>query len=391
MQSKSSSLSGLAFGSAADSDLIVAYQSHQDALRFLSASLAQPNGTALLLGPTGSGKSTIIGEQVAWSSRNTAVARVDGVHLTPRQLLSAMLSQFDVAYGTQQDDQLLQLLNNFATQQTKLGRTPILVIDDADRASPSALRLLNWLAALDVQGSNALRIILTGKEGLKRLLQSESMRGFYRRHPGTYSLNPMSIQETMIYLRTRFIAAGGEHSENVFSFEICEKLHELSGGWPGLLNTRAIAVLDHMAELRSARRVPRIVVSKNGETVASYELTEKQYVIGRTDLADIVIEDSYVSKMHAMLQVYSNAVVLLDLNSTNGTTVNSRITMKKVLRNNDILALGHYRLKVENLPAINAEMDARIKSTDTITMQNLEDFRRERARRTLKALKHREV
>ncbi len=391
MQSNSSSLAKQAFGKSADSGLIVAYQSHQDALRFLSSALGQENGAALLLGPTGSGRSTIIAEQIAWSSREAAVAMIDGANLKPRHLLTSMLSQFDVPYAAQQDDQLLQLLNNFLTQQTRGGHTPILFVDNADRSTPSALRLLNWLAALDVRGSYALRIILTGKERLTTLLRSDGMRSFNRRHPGTYSLNPLSVRESIIYLRTRLIAAGGEQSENVFPVEVCEKMHELSGGWPGAMNKRAIEVMEHIEELKSARPTARITISKDGQVLGSHDLTDKQYVIGRTELADIVIDDSYVSKMHAMLQVYSNAVVLLDLNSTNGTTVNSKTVLKAVLRNDDIISLGHYRLKIENVPAIDAEMDARIKGTDTMTMQNLEDMRRTRARRTIKALKHRDV
>ena len=390
MPSTNSSLANQAFGDLAARGLIVAYQSHQDALRFLSSSLGQPNGVALLQGPSGSGKSTIVKEQSAWSARAVAVADIDGAHLTPRQLLTGMLTQFAVPYSSQEDDQLLQLLNNFLTQQTRSGRTPVLIIDNADRATPSALRLLNWLAALDARGSYALRMILTGKEKLALLLKSDSMRNLTRRHPGTYTLNPLSAQEAMIYLRTRLIAAGGEQIEQVFPIELCEKLHELSGGWPGALNALAISVMQQMTELETARRVPRIIVSKNGKTLSHYELTEKQYVIGRTELADIVIKDTYVSKMHALLQVYSNAVLLLDLNSTNGTTVNSQTTLKSVLRNDDVIMLGHYRLKVENLPEIDAEMDARIKGTDTITMQNLEDMRRVRARRTIKALKGRQ-
>ena len=381
-------LSSKAFGESADAGLIVAYQSHQDALRFLSAELGHANGIALLQGPKGSGKTTIVSEQQGWSSHDAAVALVDGANLTPRRLVTSVLSQFNVPSVSQDDQQLLQQLNNFLMQQARTAKVPVLIVDNADRATESALRLLNWLAALDVRGNYALRIILTAKERLSAMLRNPSMRGIARRNPASYSLNPLTAQETMIYLRTRLIAAGGERSEKVFPIEVCEKLRELSRGWPGLLNERAIEAMDRMEELRSARSVPRIRVTRDGEQVAEYELTEKQYVIGRTDLADIVIGDTYVSKLHAMLQVYSNAIVLLDLNSTNGTTVNSRITQKTILRNNDIISLGRYRLKIENVPAISAEMDARIRASDTITMQTLDDIRRTRARHTIKALKN---
>jgi type II secretory pathway predicted ATPase ExeA len=382
-------LSRKAFGDLADAGLIVAYQSHQDALRFLSAELSQANGIALLQGPKGAGKTTIVNEQLSWSSQDAAVALVEGANLSPRRLVSSMLSQFKVPSTSQDDQQLLQQLNNFLMQQTRTSKVPVLIIDNIERATESALQLLNWLAALDVRGKYALRIILTGKEKLSSMLRIPSMRGVARRNPAFYTLNPLTAQETMIYLRTRLIAAGGERSEKVFPIEVCEKLRELAHGWPGAINERAIEVMERMAELRSTRSTPRIVVTRDGENVAEYELTEKQYVIGRAELADIVISDTYVSKMHAMLQVYSNAVVLIDLNSTNGTTVNSKIAQKTILRSNDIISLGHYRLKLENAPAISPEMDARIKASDTVTMQTLDDIRRTRARRTIKALKNR--
>ena len=388
MQELSSSLVSHAFGEHADPGLIVAYQSHQDALRFLAAALGQANGVAVLQGPAGSGKTTIINEQQTWSSRDSAVALLDGIHLTPRRLLASMLSQYGVPTTSQFDDQLLQELNNFLKQQMRSKRAPVLMIDNADRATPSALRLLNWLAALETRGNYSLRIVLNGKERLSTLLRDDSMRGLARRHPATYSLNPLTTQEAMIYLRTRLIAAGGERSEKVFPVKMCEKIHELSGGWPGSLNKRAIEVMERMTELRSARPIPHVTVSRDGLTVAEFELTERQYIIGRTELADIVVEDTYVSKMHAMLQIYSNAIVLLDLNSTNGTTVNSKVVEKTILRTDDIISLGRYRLKIDNAPAINAAMDERIKASDTMTMRNLVDVRRARAKRTIKALKH---
>jgi len=388
MHAHDPSLGSKAFGSHADSGLIVAYQSHQDALRFLSSALSQVNGVALLQGPKGSGKTTIVTEQRSWSSRDAAVAFMDGTRLTPRQLLSGMLSQFEVRTASQNDEQLLQMLNKFLTEQTRKAYAPVLIIDNADLATSSALRLLNWLAALDFRGNYALRIVLTGKERLSALVRNKSMRSLARRHPAVYSVNPLTPQETMIYLRTRLIAAGGERSEKVFPIDVCEKLRELSCGWPGSLNERAMEVLERMIELRSARSVPRVIVTLDGQVVAEHVLTEKQYIIGRTSLADIVVEDAYVSKVHAMVQVYANAVVLLDLNSTNGTTVNSTVVQKTILRNNDIISLGRYRIKIENVPAISAEMDEKITESDTLTMQNLTDMRRSRARRIVTALKH---
>lgn len=384
-----SSLAIKAFGKLANPRLIVAYESHQEAMRFLSSSLAQPNGIALLQGSPGSGKSTIVREQAGWMAQEAAVALVEGTHMSPRELLTAMLNQFGIETVTDQEDLLLQMVNNFASRKTLEGAAPVLIIDDADRSMPSTMRLVNWLAALEVHDRYSLRIVLTGKDKLSSLVQNDSLRRLARRHPAAYTLNPLTRQEALIYLRTRLIAAGGERSERVFPIDVCDELHERSRGWPGALNECAMAVMDRMKELRSARPIPRIIVTRDGETVAEYDLKKKkQYIIGRTDLSDIVVKDSYVSKLHAMLKVYANAVVLLDLNSTNGTTVNSRVVEKTILKNNDIISLGRHRLKLENAPAISAEMAEKIEAADTMVLRSLDDLRRSRARRTIVALKH---
>jgi type II secretory pathway predicted ATPase ExeA len=388
MRKNESTIVDKAFGEGADTSVIVAYQSHQDALRFLAEALAQSNGVALLQGPRGAGKTTIIREQSAWSARDAAVAFVDGVHLAPRRLLTELRTRFDLPANIGEDDQLLQSLSNYLAQQARCGASPILIVDNADRASASALRLLNWLAALDVRGKYLLRVVLTGQERLSGMLRDNSMSNLSRRNPSTYSLNPLSSQEAMIYLRTKLIAAGGERAEKVFPIEVCEQLRETSRGWPGTLNERAKELLKSKIEQQSKIEMPKVIVTRDGTLVSEHELTARQYVIGRSELADIMVEDGYVSKIHAMLHVYSNAIVLADLNSTNGTTVNSRVVQKTVLRNNDIITLGRYKLKVENVPVLSAELEKKVRESDTLTMQNLDDVRRVRARRTIAALKH---
>lgn len=384
------SLGSKAFGEHADSSLIIAYESHQDALSFLSSALDQPNGIALLQGPRGAGKTTTIREQMDWSQRSADVAVLDGAKLSTRQLVSSMLSQYGVEVIPQDDEQMLQTLGNYVSQKARSGPAPILMIDNADRLGSSTLSLLNWLAALDVQDRWALRIVLTGRERMADLANKHSMRSLERRHPAVFTMNPMSQREAVIYLRTRLIAAGGEDANEVFPIDVCEVLHDQARGWPGRLNDFALEAMARMEQLKDTRAAPRVIVSSNGQTLAEYSLTKRECIIGRDEMADIVIDDRYVSKLHAMLQLYSNAVVLLDLNSTNGTVINSLETQKKVLRNNDVITLGNHRLKVENLPAVSEEMEDRIRASDTLTIKNLDDIRRSRARHNIVALKHRQ-
>lgn len=386
METTHPTLSSKAFGEHADSKLTIAFSAHQAARRYLAEALSEPGGLALLEGPTGSGKTTTIREHAAWIGRELPVAVLNGAGLSPRQLVSGMLTQFGIEQIPLHDEQVLRSLNRFLSDQARNGKVPILFVDNFDRTMASTRRLMNWLAALDEHGTPSLRFVLTGAEDLSVMLRDHSVRDLGERKPATWSINPLNHPETFNYLRTKWIAAGGSDSvDTVFPASVCARLHAESQGRPGALDQLA---LDVAAEVDvTDAPTPSVVVTRDGDTVARHLLTPRSYVIGRNELADIQIEDRFVSKVHAMLQVYRNAIVLFDLNSTNGTTVNSIEIQKRLMRSNDVITLGRHRLKIENAPAVSEEVNQQIEATDTQTLKNLADIRRVRARHTIAALK----
>lgn len=70
-------------------------------------------------------------------------------------------------------------------------------------------------------------------------------------------------------------------------------------------------------------------------------------VIGRSPSSDIVIEQPFVSASHARLTLQGPALVLEDLNSTNGTMVNGHlITQAVTLREDDVVQIGDVIMRV---------------------------------------------
>lgn len=416
MQESYSILGEKAFGADADSLTVIKYRSHQDALKFLQSALRGPNGIGLLYGPHGAGKTTIVRELAMQLSADTDVAYVDGTQAKPHGLLTRMLAQYGHATSDESDEELLQEVSAFAIEQTRSWQAPVLIVDNVDRMYPSALRLLNTLAALAQQGRFALRLVLTGDKRMQTLIESDGMTSFIQRDPVMYSLLPLSAKETMIYLHARMQAAGSERADTVFPFDVCDRLREQSEGWPGKLNEYAleavkrsdgfpISVVDTYApgeervdssqqipvlgEREAVSRMPpKLVLTRDGDTLSEFTFKEKKVLVGRSDFADVIIDDDYVSKIHAILLLYSDALVLLDLNSANGTTVNSVKVRKTILKNDDIISLGRHRIKIENAPEIGADIEALLKAPDTIKMKNLVDLRRQRARRRMLATKN---
>jgi type II secretory pathway predicted ATPase ExeA len=408
MQENHTSLGNRAFGGDADTLTTVKYRSHHDAIAFMRSALRNPNGVGLLHGPEGSGKTTAVRVLATQLANDADVAFVQGTHRKPRSFLTTILKHFGFEPQAEGDGKLLKVIGDFAIQQTRSWQPPVLIVDDANRMYPSTLRILNTLAALSTSGRFAMRMILTGDKGLETLAQSDGMTSLIQRSPGSYALEPLSSKETMIYLHARLQAAGSERADTVFPFDVCDRLREQSDGWPGKLNEFAleavkrasdfpISLVDTYApdipvlgEQEATRRLPpKLIITRDGETLPEYVFKEKKVLIGRSDFADLVIDDDFVSKLHIMLLLYSDALVMLDLNSANGTTVNSVKVRKTILKDDDIISLGHHRLKVENAPAISEEMEEILKSPDTLKMKNLIDIRRLRAQRRIKSAEQR--
>jgi len=68
-------------------------------------------------------------------------------------------------------------------------------------------------------------------------------------------------------------------------------------------------------------------------------------VLGRKD-ADIIVADPMVSKAHAAMQVVNGRLLVIDLNSTNGTTVNGQQIRQHEIVAGDIIGIGGVHLKV---------------------------------------------
>ena len=70
--------------------------------------------------------------------------------------------------------------------------------------------------------------------------------------------------------------------------------------------------------------------------------------LGRDRDNDISLDDAHISKHHARFTQIGDELIIEDLNSVNGTVVNSGpLTGPYTLRHNDMIEIGSYTLRVE--------------------------------------------
>jgi len=91
--------------------------------------------------------------------------------------------------------------------------------------------------------------------------------------------------------------------------------------------------------------MPKLVLSMDGLVLKELPIVKERTTIGRRPDNDIQIDNLAISGHHAVITCITNDAFLEDQNSTNGTYLNGQQVKKNVLRNNDVIELGKYRIK----------------------------------------------
>jgi type II secretory pathway predicted ATPase ExeA len=376
-------------------------RSRRAALEFLTKGLEQDSGVVLLHGPEEAGKSQVIKQFVEGLPKTTAVAEIDGTRLRPHAFLSGILDQFGYGVVLDSTDELLNMLCVIAVQLTRLHESPVLVLRNVNGMYPATLNTLCKLASVRFGERFALRIVLVGERYYYRIMNSPSMRAVTDRLVDSYEMRPLTLRETIAYVNARLDACGVDQPDLFFSIDTCARLHSASGGWPVRLDDLVAEILDDSegepacfddtdsAEVPVVEPepepevmlvpsitddeipLPRLLVTRDGETQQDVEMLDSRILIGRAPVSDVVIDSHVVSRQHALLVRCQGAWVIVDLKSRNGTFVNSVRITQKILLDSDIISIGNHRIKVV-LPGVSrAQQLPEIDTADTAKMRQL--------------------
>lgn len=99
------------------------------------------------------------------------------------------------------------------------------------------------------------------------------------------------------------------------------------------------------SEVSEGNQQPMLVVMHGSLLGMTYAINDEALSIGRTANLDIPIDDDNVSRRHAEIFREGNCVKLRDLDSTNGTFVNSQRVKESVLCDGDLILIGKVLFK----------------------------------------------
>ena len=386
---------------------LCSYAGHRSALEFLEKTYAEKHGLALFQGPTLSGKSTILQQFIDSLHPEASAAIVDGNGLDTTGLLQQVLAQYGYRLELTSDNELASMLRVFAMQQTVAGNPPLLVIENTHLMTGDVLRVVAQLAEAKANRQSALRMVLVSDRSVSHILKAPAMESVAKRVTGLHRLEPMAALETRDYLHAKLVAAGSLEPASIMPDTVCADIYSASSGWPGVVDRLAILALakadscpitgahverrrlpdepSHAeAELVTVPSTveldpdgpPRIFLTRAGKFLGDVSLDAPRLLVGRSEHNDLRINSEFISRHHMMLVRHGSATLLMDLNSTNGSFVNSRRVSNYVLNHDDVISLGNHRLKFVH-PAAEASVEVdEAGIAETVIMKTLDDMRR---------------
>jgi len=108
---------------------------------------------------------------------------------------------------------------------------------------------------------------------------------------------------------------------------------------PSRLPAPDLANLPHMAPLPSNKRYSlAVIMGANAGQI--HTVSKPRIVLGRGADSDVQLQDSEVSRKHAMLEIHLDEAAVVDLGSTNGTYVDGVRIQRATIFSNQEFSLG---------------------------------------------------
>ena len=125
-------------------------------------------------------------------------------------------------------------------------------------------------------------------------------------------------------------------------------------------NLNKTVLMDDDSDVSAGYSHPYLVIYIGNASGRRHKLVRGTMTIGRSNQADITIDDERISRFHCIIEWLGETIIIQDNGSTNGTYVGSRKVNRALLSPGVALQMGHSIMKIEY------KNEAEIRSDDNL-------------------------
>jgi len=224
------------FNMSPDPSFLFRSAQHEEALANLIYGVQSRKGFVVLTGEVGTGKTTMLEcLRDFLNAQQIAYASLFNSRLTVPQFFEMVAYDFALRCTRTSKTEVLFALNEMILERANLGRTTVLIVDEAHNLDWDVLEEIRLLGNLENRRGKMLQILLAGQPELDRKLEAPDFRQLKQRIALRCVLQPFPPAETLEYIQSRLIRAGLQN-QAVFPPDILREIHFRTQGIPRVIN-----------------------------------------------------------------------------------------------------------------------------------------------------------
>lgn len=222
------------FGVTPDPRFFFSSRQHKEAVATLFLATSQRRGLALLVGPAGLGKTSVLFTLTRMLKGSAQIAYL----ASPLDDRAAVLEAILTCYGVEPAGSPVanqRLLHQYLLKADSEGKTCVAIFDEAQDLERDRLEDIRLLSNFETSSGKLLQIILAGQPRIVETLSRADCEQIRQRCGAVSSLSPLSPAEARDYLVHRLQTAGA--SPNVFAPGAADAVVSAAAGVPRNMNT----------------------------------------------------------------------------------------------------------------------------------------------------------